>query len=95
MSNRVPRALLGLLRKLGDRLLAVGAQLCLIALEALLQFLASLTGTHVLSIVFAGPRDSLIFTRITLSLRLSESAHDENSDQCKMCQFHQSPPSTH
>jgi hypothetical protein len=60
----------------------------LIALQALLQVLARLAGAHVLSVVFARLRDSLVSTRGFRSLSFSVSARDEGGDQHKMCQFH-------
>jgi hypothetical protein len=69
----------GLARKLRNRFLAISAQLRLIALETLLQCLASLTGAQVLGVVFAQLRDSPVFTTL-LSLSLSVSACHASSD---------------
>src|SRR5262249_39768879 len=69
---------LGRIRKLGNGFLAIRAQLRLIALEALLQLLASLTGAQVLSVGFAQPRDGLGFPSCFLSLCIS--TRDASSD---------------
>jgi hypothetical protein len=65
------------LRQLGYRVLAIGAQFVLVALQALLQFLAGLAAAQVRGVRFARPGDGTVFFLPCLS----ETGHNQGSEQ--------------
>jgi hypothetical protein len=82
------------IRKLRDSVLAFGAQLRLISLQALSQLLSRLAGTHLLGVRSAHPRDNPVFAASVLRFNLSPRSEYNTSDNYEMGEFHMISPST-
>src|SRR5262249_37286874 len=85
-----PKSALLRRRFLGYCSLALGTQLRLIVLQALLRLLALLTLTELLELGFAR-LGHLGVDLTTLGLRLCADAHCEGGHQDKICHFHKFP----